>query len=283
MKSLLVVISVFSLFLTSSSHYVWLTTDNIESTEVQPQNTTLQLSELAGVPGPEAFIRPLVDLTVIHLQAVELPEMVKLPFTLEGSKTSSELVASLELQNYSTIPTPYIIETYVDYGLFGDGLLQYYSNNVKINENKDWSSIGGLATNLFEITLRDLFTEEEGRKWSEGDDLDSSHFNGSNKGDQCSYGQKSTESGEACVMAVVKFKGKQLQTAMNVTTYDGDTGLAYKTAECEAGGIVMLAVPTNADGSYKRVYAKVQYKEDVVDQEYAYIDYWASTMGEFKR
>ena len=89
--------------------------------------------------------------------------------------------------------------------------------------------------------------------------------------------------GEACIVAIVRFKGVNLDSAINITTYDGDTGQAYKTAECDAGGVVTLAVPVNSDGSYKRIYAKVQYKENVVGQEYEYIDHWASTMGEFKR
>ena len=284
MKHFLTYIStVFFLFQRGYSHYVWLTTDDIQSTKSQPQNTTLQLSEFAGVPGPEVFIAPLIDLTIIHMQSVSLPKTKELPFKLDGTRTSAQFVAPLELENYSSQSTSYvyIIEAFVDYGMFGDGLLQYYANNVKVNENTDWPSIENLASNLFEITLRDPFISKSERLGAGGEDVFKSLVG--NSGDQCKLDRLFTENGEACVLAVVRFKGQILQSAMNVTTYDGDTGLVYKTAECDAGGIVTLAVPINSDGTHKRVYAKVQYKEFVAAQEYEYIDHWASTMGEFER
>ena len=105
-----------------------------------------------------------------------------------------------------------------------------------------------------------------------------------NSGDQCAPGEEINKDGDACVLGVVRFQGQKLQVPMNVTTYDGDTGEMYRMAECEAGGEVILAVPVNSDGSFKRVFAKVQYKEYTYDEdEYDYIDHWASTMSEIQR
>lgn len=153
-------------------------------------------------------------------------------------------------------------------------------------------------SNRFEITIRDPYmdTNTTGDVTAKGmaDAVAAMAWESSSvlaTEDQCDAGF-STEDGDACVVAVIRLDGElpddSVAETMSVTTFDGDSGDLISTADCGAcGGVLILKVPMNDDGSPRRVFAKVQYIEMVngtfSGEAYDYVDHWATTSADIVR
>ena len=119
------------------------------------------------------------------------------------------------------------VEAQATYGLYAVGtdeggtgemdLLQYWATAVHASTDSNtledpWGTVEDAFTNDFEVTLRD----PQGAAW----DTVAPSVDVSNPNNECEPDAATHESGDTCVVAVVRWKGQRATFDVTVSTYD---------------------------------------------------------------
>ena len=110
----------------------------------------------------------------------------------------------------------------------------------------EWGAVEDAFKNDFEVTLRD----PQGAKWA----TVAPSVDVSNQNNECEPDAATHESGDTCVVAVVRWKGQRATFDVTVSTYD-HTGAKLRDSIAE-DGVVVVRAPADA-----QTYALVHHAE----------------------
>ena len=273
----------------ATGHYVWLANDASAAT------ATITFSEAAGQPGVGAILASVEPATTARARARAASPWANLTLVAADEGGGMGALVGAVPAALSASGAVYALEASVPYGLFEEGdatvNLAYYASAPAVAAPNDWFAVQDALANRFEVTLRDPYMDEavDGRHADVGAPAGRRAAAAAPSGaDQCPSGVSSWQ-GDACVVAVVRFDGELFGLDVNLTTFDGETGAPLRTSELpgSALGVAIVRAPVNADGSPRRVFARVNYREDapgVIDgTAYAFVDHFATTSGSFAR
>ena len=254
------------------SHFVWQTND--------VNTTALTFSENGQASDASLLFRLVENKTQMNATGCTYPPPGPQTLTLQ-EHTANDGTGKLVAQIPSWLGAPYALETFVPFGIFSEGgptaLLQYYTTAPMVTEPNDWFVVQDVLRNRLEITIRDPYMNGVrgtiGLPGGLGEDQD-----------ECTSGE-SSEGGDACVVAVVRFDGELISSPANVTTFDA-TGAEIATAECD-NGVLILKVPMGRKAAPRKVFARVNVKEmtpgSLDGKDYQFIDHWATTSADIAR
>ena len=213
---------------TAHAHYVWQTTSGAETTVAFSEN---------GLPGNKNILSAIVNITTGRIAPVSGAPASSLAFTQRDAVLAapvSENPAAIEAA------APYGLHTIAGVPVY----LQYYASASRVTDPQQWGLVQTSLQNDLSITLRDPFTF--GPRQSVGAvETDPA------QDDQCPRGLAAID-GDVCVMAVVRWKGQQID--LNVSTFAN--GKALRTGRATDGSLV-VRVPPNSD-----VYALASHRVD---------------------
>ena len=168
----------------------------------------------------------------------------------DGYHCAAEVYAPLPHQGSMAV------EAQATYGLYAVGtdeggtgekdLLQYWATAVHA-EPTEWGAVEDAFKNDFEVTLRD----PQGAKWA----TVAPSVDVSNQNNECEPDAATHESGDTCVVAVVRWKGQRATFDVTVSTYD-HTGAKLRDSIAE-DGVVVVQAPADA-----QTYALVHHAEE---------------------
>ena len=168
----------------------------------------------------------------------------------DGYHCAAEVYAPLPQQGSMAV------EAQATYGLYAVGtdeggtgeedLLQYWATAVHA-EPTEWGAVEDAFKNDFEVTLRD----PQGAKWA----TVAPSVDVSNQNNECEPDAATHESGDTCVVAVVRWKGQRATFDVTVSTYD-HTGAKLRDSIAE-DGVVVVRAPADA-----QTYALVHHAEE---------------------
>jgi hypothetical protein len=241
----------------------------------------------------------VAPLTHVYLQRGQYGNNGKpaeeLPMTIEENEDKTGQIVS-ETWNSGK---PFYLGLECDFGIFNEdpskpvSNLKYYATSSVVGKPNDWMLLQDfdVATKGFEITIRDPYME--GPKEDVSTDVREGLKIGDNappNPDQCKPGV-AVEDNAACVVVVVRYKGKNHAKDMNVSIWDSD-GEKLQTAFVpkEYYGVFIAKIPIPSEGPGRKfytAYASVQYvepKSGTIDGEkYDNIDHWATTHARIYR
>jgi hypothetical protein len=167
----------------------------------------------------------------------------------DGYHCAAEVYAPLPHQGSMAV------EAQATYGLYAVGtdeggtgekdLLQYWATAVHA-EPTEWGAVEDAFKNDFEVTLRD----PQGAKWA----TVAPSVDVSNQNNECEPDAATHESGDTCVVAVVRWKGQRATFDVTVSTYD-HTGAKLRDSIAE-DGVVVVRAPADS-----QTYALVHHAE----------------------
>ena len=215
---------------TAHSHYVWQTTSGAETTVAFSEN---------GLPGNKNILGAIVNITTGRVEPVG-GAASSLTFTQRDAVLAAPL----------TTTGPAAVEAAAPYGLHTIAgvpvFLKYYASAPRVTDPQQWGLVQTSLQNDLSITLRDPFTF--GPRQSVGAvETDAA------PDDQCPRGLAAVD-GDVCVLAVVRWKGQQVDWNVNVSTFAN--GKALRTGRAKNGALV-VRVPPNSD-----VYALASHRVD---------------------
>ena len=188
----------------------------------------------------------------------------------DGYHCAAEVYAPLPQQGSMAV------EARATYGLYAVGaeeggtgeedLLQYWATAVHA-EPTEWSAVEEAFKNDFEVTLRD----PQGGAWA----TVAPSVDVSNPNNECEPDAATHESGDTCVVAVVRWKGQRATFDVTVSTYD-HTGAKLRDSIAE-DGVVIVRAPADAQ-TYALVHHAEQ-KPGTTDsgESYDVVNHYATT------
>ena len=214
---------------TAHAHYVWQTTSGAETTVAFSEN---------GLPGNKNILSAIVNITTGRVAPVG-GAASSLTFTQRDAVLAAPVSkgpAAVEAA------APYGLHTIAGVPVF----LNYYASAPRVTDPQQWELVQTSLQNDLSITLRDPFAF--GPRQSVGAvETDAA------PDDQCPRGLAAID-GDVCVLAVVRWKGQQVDWNVNVSTFAN--GKALRTGRATDGSLV-VRVPPNSD-----VYALASHRVD---------------------
>ena len=239
----------------ANAHYVWQTNDGKE--------TVVSFSEAAGQPGNKHVLQAIAPILSGAVTPLDNSTQ-KLEFAERDGEATGVLAAPLPGGAAA-------VEAAAPYGQFkvGDDLvdLKYYTSASVASKPNDWFAIQDALKNELEVTIRDPYQATPVVAYDVGVE------DKARAGDQCPHGSPTVD-GDACVIAVVRFKGRNFDGAVNVTTFDA-SGAELRTSRAD-DGVVVVRAPGGA------VFARVNYRE-AAPKGGLPVDHWATTYAKIDR
>jgi len=177
------------------------------------------------------------------------------------------------ITNQPLAPAPYVLEL-----SYNSSSAKYYANADLATKPNDWFPIQNSARSTLDITLRDPYMEFPHATEGPADLLKPQTQDAV---DQCPRGVAWHPSGDACLIAVVRFNHELISSAVNVTTYSAD-GQPLRTAflPASAMGVVIVRLPVS---STNVSFASVIFREPGTGGQSAAVEHAATTSTVLQR
>ena len=200
------------------------------------------------------------------VQPVRSQSAIDVP--LKRSNTSNNLAMTGVLPTRLT--PPYVLEAAAPAVTVAAGeLLKRYANADVASAPNDWFQLAGLARNELEITLRDPYMFSPGGEFEAAVPSQRVQHHGDpypGGPGQCSKSDGAWHRNgtllEACVIAVVNWRGSLPPAEVNISTYDSNGGLIV--TDIASDGVSILRYPAaNQSGHRGLMFASAEYREAV--------------------
>ena len=264
-----------------NAHMMWLYDSCLNAPGCTQPKAVATFAESAGSAGPLALLETVKNRTVVQVRGVSgtsQPTNLTLAVELLGEEGAG-LTANIP------VSPPFLMQLSTTYGIYQGKLLMYTASASEPTRPSDWLAIQSADTaSGLEISVRDPFMSSG----VAGEGVLAPPLpTTKSPGDQCPPGL-AWHNGDACVVAVVRFNGRLLDAAVNISTYvseDGEAGTLLRTS-VTSGGVTVLRLPPAGKGA-TFYYAQVNYVEahngTYNGTSYTAINRWATTSAILQR
>jgi hypothetical protein len=275
-----------------AGHFLFLKEDKQDG----HRKAVVTFGEKAGVPGAGFFLEMVSPMTHVYVQRANGKPEKELPLAEElNDDKTGQLVSDTWNSG-----KPVYLGLECDFGAFNEdpakpvSRLKYYSTASVVSKPNDWMLLQDfdVANKGFEITIRDPYmagpkedVSVDVRKGLEvGEDAPPNP-------DQCKPGA-AEEDDAACVVVVVRYKGRNHAKDMNVSIWNSE-GEKLQTVFVpkQYYGVFIAKIPKPSEPTGRKfftAYASVQYVEPesgTTDngEKYENVDHWATTHARIYR
>ena len=285
---------VLLLICAADAHMMWLKDSCLGEPGCTEPQATVTFAEAAGSAEGLPLLEKVRNNTHVYVQSASSTRIgnrtsLKLSLNMLGEE-GAELVASIP------VSPPFVLELQTVFGLFSvpgapsgsAPLLVYTASASETTRPHDWLAIQRAMTspsprhphrfNRLNIDLRDPFMTGA----APGEGVVAPPFPiSTSAANQCPPGV-SWHDGDACVVAVVMFKGTLLESPHNITIFKSEDGEAgTKISEvATSGGLTVVRLPPAATGA-TYYYAQVSYIEPArgmwQGKNYSMVAHYATT------